>query len=45
MKRALVVWLGVLILWPAIPALAQVGVNTALLFEKYSFGSGLGTPR
>lgn len=42
MKRALVVWLGVLILWPAIPALAQVGVNTALLFEKYSFGSGLG---
>ncbi len=41
MKRTPVVWLGLFFLASALPAQGQVGVNTAVLFERYSFGSGL----
>jgi hypothetical protein len=41
MKRTPSVCLGLLVLASALPVQAQVGVNTAVLFEKYTFGSGL----
>lgn len=41
MKRTLTIWLSLAVLAPGAAAHGQVGVNTALLFEKYTFGSGL----